>query len=85
MGVNTSHSCYAARGAWNTYVLEWAPKQLDVYVNGRLCLSNTSGDIAFQQHYILMLSQVIGHTTNPVTPETPFPATLEVDHVRVWK
>lgn len=25
----------------------------------------------------------IGH--NPVTADSPFPATMEVDHVKVWK
>ncbi|HET9499766.1 MAG TPA: glycoside hydrolase family 16 protein [Marmoricola sp.] len=84
-GLNTAWNCHAARGVWNTYTLEWTPERLSIYVNGSLCLQNTSADPAFHKPYLLLLSQAIGVGTNAVTAETPFPATVSVDYVRAWR
>lgn len=84
-GVNTAYDCTAYRGVWNTYTLEWTPTTLTIFVNGRTCLVNTSGDPAFQKPYILMLTQALGSGTNAMTASTPIPATMDIDYVRVWQ
>jgi beta-glucanase (GH16 family) len=84
-GVNTAWDCTAQRGQWNTYTLEWAPRRIEIQVNGRTCLVNTSGDPAFQKPYIISLTQGLGSEGNEMGPDTPFPATMDVDYVRVWK
>lgn len=85
-GVTTAHDCVAPRGAWNIYALEWSPERLEVFVNGRSCLVNTDAtDIAFQHPYIVALTQLLGTTGNEPTADTPLPATMSVDHVRVWR
>jgi beta-glucanase (GH16 family) len=85
-GVNMN-ACPAKRGVWNTYRLEWSPTKIEFFVNGRSCLVNTSGDVAFQKPYTLNLGQGIGPEDmgNLPVARTPMPATLWVDYVRVWQ
>jgi len=82
---NTSHSCYAERGMFNTWALEWSPTKIQVFVNGKLCFTNTSGDPAFDKRYIMLLTQGMGWRGNSFTGNAPIPATMDVDYVRAWK
>lgn len=83
-GVNTN-PCAAQRGVYNTYTLEWTAKRIEIFVNGRSCLVNTSGDPAFQKPYIINLTQAIGPINNMPTASTTFPASMQIDYVRVWR
>jgi beta-glucanase (GH16 family) len=83
-GLNTSWTCAAPRGVFNTYTLEWTATQLSIAVNGKTCLVNKSGDIAFQRRYIMAFTQGLGTATNALNPSTPVPSTMNVDYVRVW-
>lgn len=84
-GLNTAWNCSATRGAFNTYALTWTPTTITITVNGRTCLTNASGDPAFQKPYILALTSALGMDSNVLTPDTPIPATMSVDYVRVWR
>jgi beta-glucanase (GH16 family) len=84
-GVNTAWDCAAIRGQWNTYTLEWSASRIEIFVNGKSCLVNTSGDRAFMQPYIVALTAALGTGTNSVSWLTPLPATTSVDYVRVWR
>jgi beta-glucanase (GH16 family) len=84
LGLNTAH-CAAARGTYNTYTLIWTSTTLTIQVNGNTCLVNTSGDPAFKKPYIMALSQNLGVDANRLRWNTPIPATLNVDYVRVWR
>lgn len=83
-GVNTAY-CPAARGRFNTYTLTWTPTTLTILVNGKTCLVNTSGDPAFKKPYILAFTQALGVGSNALRANTPMPATMHVDYVRVWR
>jgi beta-glucanase (GH16 family) len=83
-GVNTAY-CSAERGVWNTYTLEWTPTTITVFVNGHLCLTNTSADPVFHRRHIVLLTQALGDANNPATDATPIPATMDVDYVHVWQ
>ena len=83
-GVNTAN-CPAARGTYNTYTLTWTSSTLKIDVNGTTCLVNTSGDPAFQKPYIVAFTQALGVSANRLRWNTPMPATLHVDYVRVWR
>jgi beta-glucanase (GH16 family) len=84
-GVNAAN-CAANRGEWNTFTLEWSASRIETFVNGESCLVNTSGDKAFKKRYIINFTQAIGGATwNQLDGETPVPATMQVDYVRVWK
>ncbi|MBO9523022.1 MAG: glycoside hydrolase family 16 protein [Nocardioidaceae bacterium] len=84
-GTNTAWNCTAYRGVWNTYTLEWSASRLEIKVNGKTCLVNTSGDQAFQKPYIMALTQLMGASGNEYDGRAPLPATMNVDYVRVWK
>ncbi|MDP3892911.1 glycoside hydrolase family 16 protein, partial [Nocardioides sp.] len=84
-GVNTAWDCLADRGVFNTYTLIWGPSRIEILVNGKTCLVNTSGDPAFRKPYILLLTVGLGRSLNAKTSRTPLPATTHVDYVRVWK
>ena len=84
-GVNTAWTCSASRGVWNTYTLEWTPTRIEIFVNGKSCLVNTSGDPAFQKPYIVALTQAMGAAGNEYDGRAPLPATTNVDYVKVWK
>ena len=83
-GVNTAN-CPASRGVYNTYTLTWTRTTLTILVNGKTCLVNTSGDPAFQKPYIVAFSQALGVSANRLRTNTPMPATMHVDYMRVWR
>lgn len=82
--VNTAWTCAAPRGVFNTYTLEWEPKRIKIFVNGKLCLTNSSGDSAFMKPYIMALTQGMGAAGNEYDGKAPL-GTMNVDYVRVWK
>lgn len=84
-GVNTAWNCTAYRGVWNTYTLEWSSNRIEIKVNGKTCLVNTSGDTAFQKPYIIALSQMMGASGNVYDGRAPLPATMNIDYMKVWK
>jgi beta-glucanase (GH16 family) len=84
-GVNTAYDCAASRGVWNTYTLVWSPTRIEILVNGKSCLVNTSGDPAFLKPYIIALTAGLGSGKNSLTWRTPLPATMNIDYVRVWQ
>lgn len=84
LGTNTAWNCNAPRGVWNTYAMEWGPTKIKIFVNGRLCLTNTSGDAAFMKPYIMALTQGMGAAGNVYDGRAPL-GTMNVDYVRVWK
>jgi beta-glucanase (GH16 family) len=84
-GTNTAWDCVAQRGVWNTYGLEWSASRLEISVNGKSCLVNTSGDRAFQKAYIVAFTAALGIQGNAYTGAAPIPATTSVDYIRVWR
>jgi len=58
---------------------------LEIFVNGKSCLVNTSGDVAFQKKYLLNLTQALATGTDTLTTGTMIAAAMNVDYVRVWK
>lgn len=84
-GTNTAWDCAAERGVWNTYRLEWTASRLEIFVNGRSCLVNTSADPAFQKPYIMAFTAALGVGSNAYTGSAPVPATTSVDYLRIWQ
>lgn len=84
-GLNTAWNCVAARGAWNTYALDWTATRLTVSINGKTCLVNTAGAASFQKRFIINLTQFLGGGTNLFDGRAELPATMEVDYVKAWQ
>lgn len=85
---------------FHVYALEWEPGELRWYVDGHLYSTKTNWDATgvgepakyafpapFDQEFYLLLNMAIGgHYTGNVLPaESDFPATMEVDYVRVYE
>ncbi|WP_203336299.1 glycoside hydrolase family 16 protein [Nocardioides limicola] len=84
-GLNTAWDCAAKRGVYNTYTLVWSATRMEILINGRSCLVNTSGDKAFRKPYILAFTQALGTYGNEnLLIGTQLPATMSVDYMRVW-
>jgi beta-glucanase (GH16 family) len=89
----TNQSCLVDDpGDWHTYVVEWDRARVRVLYDATVCLDHpisASGAAApgqpFDQDYTINLTQMLGSGANAPTATTPFPATLEVDHVRAWR
>ncbi len=88
----TNNGCLVADpSAWHTYAVEWDRSRVRVLYDGQTCLDHeisTAGASEpgqpFDQDYTINLTQMLGSGANAPTASTPFPATLEVDHVRAW-
>lgn len=84
-GVNTAWNCAAPRGSYHTYTLTWSSQIIEIDVDGLPCMINTSGDAAFQKRYMIAMSSLLGSGANAPLPNTPLPATTNVDYIRAWK
>lgn len=88
----TNRSCLVSDpSVFHTYVLEWTPSSITFKYDGIVCLQNVSWlpqglsqPAPFDQPFVMILAQGIGYGTNAPTGATPFPATTQVDYVRVW-
>ncbi|HEX4190602.1 MAG TPA: glycoside hydrolase family 16 protein [Marmoricola sp.] len=83
-GVNTAWTCTAPRGQWNTYAEEWSPTTVQIFVNGKSCLTNTSRSVAFNKPYIVAFSQGLGAAGDVYDGRAPL-GTMSVDYVKAWK
>jgi len=76
---------------FHTVAIEWQPGRIDWYVDGVRYHSATPADVApgqwvFDHPFFLLLNLAVGgNFGGPVGSDTPFPATLLVDYVRVYR
>jgi beta-glucanase (GH16 family) len=84
-GLNTAWDCRAKRGRWHVYTLLWSPRRIEILIDRKSCLVNTSGDRAFRKPYIIAFTAALGVRENRVRPTTRLPATMSVDYLRVWR
>ena len=84
-GLNTAWDCKAHRGRWHVYTLIWGPERIEIRVDRKRCLLNKSGDRAFKKKYIIALTAALGIHRNKVSSDTPLPARMAVDYVKVWR
>jgi beta-glucanase (GH16 family) len=88
----TNWYCKLDPSQFNTYVAEWTRTTITITNNGTTCLDHTIAPAAplvapapFDQPFNVILTQVLGVNTNAFDPvNTPLPATMEIDWVRVW-
>ncbi|CAM3404628.1 glycoside hydrolase family 16 protein [Nocardioides dubius] len=81
----TAYNCRSTRGSYHTYRLEWTAAKIQIFVDDKLCLTNTSADPAFRQNFMVAFTQALGSVDNAPVATTPYPATMSVDWIRVWK
>ncbi|QIX27912.1 glycoside hydrolase family 16 protein [Nocardioides sp. JQ2195] len=87
-----TNQCLIDPAAFNTYTLEWEPGRLTIMVNGTTCLvdnyvadNTTDAWAPFNQPFMVVLTQALGHGVNALPKGTDLSETTYVDHVRVWR
>lgn len=77
--------------AWHTYTLEWSQKVMIFFYDGKPCLYHEWQPAApqvkpqpFDHPFVLILNQSLGLNNNAYDGRATLPATMQVDHVRVW-
>ena len=77
---------------FHVYSAEWTPQVINLAVDGRVCVS-TGWDLSapltnpapFDRPFHLNLTQTLGVGQNAFVPgTTPLPASMQIDHVRIW-
>ncbi len=76
---------------FHTYVLDWEPDRVRVSVDGSEVLDVSRSDLDEDETwsvdkpmYLLINLAVGGRPVGPPDETTPFPASILVDHIRVW-
>jgi uncharacterized repeat protein (TIGR01451 family) len=73
-------------GQWHTFAVDWRPDAIVWYVDGIERWRYTDAATISSQPSYLLLNLAVGGDW-PGAPDllTPFPSTMDVDYVRVWK
>jgi beta-glucanase (GH16 family) len=71
---------------WHTFAVDWRPEAIVWYVDGveRWRYADRA-TISSEPSYLLLNLAVGGDWPGPPDGSTPFPSTLDVEYVRVWK
>jgi len=91
-GVTASRDLGAPVAAtWHTYAIEWDPGRIVWLLDGEPYHRVTPADVApaawpFEAPFFLLLNVAVGGAFGgPVAPDTVFPASMLVDHVRWYR
>jgi beta-glucanase (GH16 family) len=94
-GIGGSRTLSAGRRLaedFHTFSVEWSPSRIDWQLDGATYFTLTSGRLApgqqwvFDHPFYLLMNLAVGGTwPGPATADTPFPATMRVDYVRVYR
>jgi beta-glucanase (GH16 family) len=71
--------------SFSTFGLDWRPGLLIWYVNGRETHRFSDPSVTSKNMYILVNLAVGGHWPGDPDAATPFPSSLQVDYIRVYK
>ncbi|MFN6357885.1 MAG: family 16 glycosylhydrolase [Bacteroidota bacterium] len=76
--------------AFNVYAIEWNADKIDFFVNDylyrRITPAEVSGNWVFDQPFFMILNVAVGgNFVGPPNENTPFPGTMSIDYVRVYK
>jgi len=80
-----------AESAFHLYAIEWSPERIDFFVDDQKYFTfdndgGSTGTWPFDQPFYLILNLAVGGGwVGPPDETTVFPATLEVDYVRVYQ
>lgn len=78
---------------FHRYTLQWTPKRIETFVDGRRCLSTTwskgtalARPAPFDQPFVLSMFEALGVSKAAFDLEDPpdMPATMQVDYVHIW-
>jgi beta-glucanase (GH16 family) len=72
------------------YAVEWSENKVDFFVNNylykRITPSDASGQWVFNQSFFIIMNIAVGGSfIGPPNENTPFPVSMLIDYVRVYK
>jgi len=81
----TNNYCVLKNPAdWHTYTLVWTKQRIVISYDGKTCL-DSAGGAPYNSPFNVSLTQATGVKKNAPTSATPFPATMQISYVKVWK
>jgi beta-glucanase (GH16 family) len=91
----TNANCELNQGEYNTFGVEWKPRQIKVLLNGEVCFINDyhsataafhGENSPFDKPFYFLMNQAMGTIGNVYDPDVvPDKVTTKVDYVRVWQ
>ncbi len=75
----------AGDGAFHNYGVSWLPDRIDFYIDDRRTASMPTREDMHQPMYMIANLAVGGYWPGDPNAATKFPATMEIDHIKVWK
>ena len=70
---------------FHTYAVDWQPDHVAWYVDGVERARTTDPSLVCQEAMYLIMDLAVGGAAGAPDDSTKFPATMEVDYVRVWQ
>ena len=72
---------------WHTFAVHWTPRRVRWFVDGVLRWTVTSDQAVLPREPMYLLATLAVGGDYPGSPDddTPFPATFEIDYIRVWR
>ena len=70
--------------SWHTFALDWRAGSLRWLIDGVTAWQVTGPQVPSEPMYLVVNLAVGGDWPGPPNAQTPFPATFEIDFIRVW-
>jgi beta-glucanase (GH16 family) len=71
--------------AWHTYGVDWQPGVIHWYIDGVVRKTYTNANVTSKSMYVLLNLAVGGDWPGNPDGTTVFPATMDIDYVRIWQ
>ncbi|UVF18413.1 glycoside hydrolase family 16 protein [Microvirga terrae] len=81
----TSYSGSDFSTGFHSYGVDWQPGKLIWYVDGKETYRFSSPSVSAKPMYLLLNLAIGGHWPGDPDAATPFPSTMEVDYVKVYR
>lgn len=75
----------AIAGGWHRFAIDWRPGRLTWLVDGVERFRVTGRPVPRERMYLVANLAVGGDWPGSPDSSTPFPSSLEIDYVRVWR
>ena len=73
------------RDSFHTYGVDWSPGRIIYYLDGQETYRIEGDEVSSEQMYLLANLAIGGDFPGPPDETTVFPATFELDYIRVWQ
>ncbi|HEY2584656.1 MAG TPA: glycoside hydrolase family 16 protein, partial [Tepidisphaeraceae bacterium] len=88
LGAQQQHSDAAGTNlsaGWHTFAVDWEPDHITWYLDGTAYATTTSQSLIPTEAMFPIFDLAVGGHNNAPNASTPFPATMNVDYVRIWQ